>query len=471
MEFFYIIFRKFYRTYLLLSFVVFPFLLFSVNLFAQSCTCGGTVPTFTVDLSSKSDTTYTQSGPVRDDLCCAASGSDECIKFIVTVNALTTEVAFNVKNPAPPGGAFYQVDCGPSISLGDKYCISSTTTFCITYCKAGGDAPDYIIQAGRGFTQVPNITVTQNCTGVLTVSGLTEASITWTSVFPAPNGAYNSYLSCLTACSSTSVTPTSATPSYVDYKVCGTKASGCPATICDTVRVFILPGLTATLTPTNVSCFGGSTGSASAVVSGGSPPYTYSWNDGQTASAATGLVAGTYSLSVTGTDGCLKTFTVSVTEPAAPLSSSSSQNNVSCFGGSNGTTTVTAAGGTPAYTYLWNNGQTTSTATGLIAGNYTVTITDANTCTTTAAFTITEPVILSSTSSQTNVYCFGGSNGTATVTAAGGTLTYSYLWNNGQTTSTATGLNAGNYTVTITDAKGCTTTSIVSITQPAAALS
>ncbi|MBW6484361.1 MAG: hypothetical protein K0B10_15060 [Vicingaceae bacterium] len=142
------------------------------------------------------------------------------------------------------------------------------------------------------------------------------------------------------------------------------------------------------------------------------------------------------------------TQTVTITVNNSPTSSIASQTNVSCNGGTNGSATVTATGGTAPYTYLWSNAATTATATGLAAGVYNVTITDANGCTTNVSnITITEPTALtSSIASQTNVSCNGGTNGSATVTATGGTAPYTYLWSNAATTATATGLAAGNYT-------------------------
>src|SRR5690606_20476886 len=110
-------------------------------------------------------------------------------------------------------------------------------------------------------------------------------------------------------------------------------------------------------------------------------------------------------------------------------------------------------------TYLWNDAtaQTTATATGLQAGTYTVTVTDANNCTTTTNVTIAEPLVLEATialANVVNVSCFDGNDGEATVTVTGGTAPYTYLWNDAtaQTTATAAGLEAGTYTVTVTDA-------------------
>src|SRR5690606_5016138 len=189
-------------------------------------------------------------------------------------------------------------------------------------------------------------------------------------------------------------------------------------------------------------------------------PYTYSWlPSGGTNATATGLAVGTYTVTVEDFNGCQTTRTVTVGQPAA-LTLTPSQTDVSCFGGSNGTATVTPTGGTGSYTYSWSPyGGTAATASGLAAGTYTVTVTDANSCQETHTFTIEEPTALTLTPSQTDVSCFGGSNGTATVAVSGGTPGYTYSWSPyGGTAATASDLAAGTYTVTITDANSCQTT-------------
>jgi len=238
-----------------------------------------------------------------------------------------------------------------------------------------------------------------------------------------------------------------------------------------TTSVTINPTPSSTLLQNNVSCFGGSNGSASVVASGGTPAFTYLWSNAQTTSSATGLIAGGYNATITDSKGCKVITAVSITQPVAPLSSSSSQTNVSCFGGSNGTASVIPTGGTAPYSYLWSNGQTASTATGLIAGNYSITSTDLNGCTNVTAITITQPAVLSSNVSQTNVSCYGGNNGSALVSApSGGTPGYTYMWSNGQISSSITELVIGTYSLTVTDAKGCTVVASATITQPTAPL-
>jgi hypothetical protein len=139
---------------------------------------------------------------------------------------------------------------------------------------------------------------------------------------------------------------------------------------------------------TNVSCFGGTNGTATASVSGGSAPYTYLWNNGQTSASLTGLASGIYSVTVTDANNCTGTVNVQLTEPATALSLTISSSAESCVPGSDGSATVTVNGGVGPYGYLWDNGQTTQSATALTAGNYVVTVTDANSCTKATTVTV-----------------------------------------------------------------------------------
>ncbi|RXR20586.1 T9SS type A sorting domain-containing protein [Flavobacterium amnicola] len=222
---------------------------------------------------------------------------------------------------------------------------------------------------------------------------------------------------------------------------------------------------------TNVSCNGGSNGSATINASGGSG-FTYSWSpSGGTAATATGLSAGTYTCTVTNSCGNFTTQNVTITQATAITSNISSQTNVFCNGASTGSATVSASGGNPSYTYSWSpSGGTSATATGLSAGTYTCTITDATGCNKTQNVTIIQQTAISSSiTSQTNVSCNGASTGSATVSVSGGNPGYTYSWSpSGGTSTTASGLSAGTYTCTITDATGCTKIQNVTITEPAA---
>ncbi len=248
------------------------------------------------------------------------------------------------------------------------------------------------------------------------------------------------------------------------YTVTVTDNGGCSQTA--TVSITASGAVSVTAAPTNILCSGQCTGSAMATPSGGTSPYTYSWNNAQTGQNATGLCAGTYTVTITDANSCSATVAVTITQPAA-ITSATSSTPAAC-GNNNGTATVNASGGVSPYSYSWNNAQTTSTATGLAAGTYTVTITDANGCTQTATVSVTANGAVSVTAAATNVLCNGQCTGSISATPSGGTSPYTYAWNNAQTSQNATGLCAGTYTVTLTDVNGCTSTATTTVTQPSA---
>lgn len=196
--------------------------------------------------------------------------------------------------------------------------------------------------------------------------------------------------------------------------------------------------------------------------------YAYDWSTGATTEDISNLVAGTYYCTVTDGNCCIAVDSVIVNQPAV-LSSSITPVNVSCNGANDGSGTVSPTGGTSPYTYLWDAGtgnQTTQAATGLGPGTYYVTITDDNNCTTIDSVLITQPVVLISFMDSTDVLCNGDSTGAATVTATGGTPGYLYNWSSGGTGITETGLSAGIYYVTITDANNCTAIDSVMVLEP-----
>lgn len=209
---------------------------------------------------------------------------------------------------------------------------------------------------------------------------------------------------------------------------------------------------------TDVSCHGGTNGSITLTVSGGTEPYTFSWSDGPTTEDRSGLPAGDFTVTVTDNNGCTAVKSVTIAQPAAALSASETHVDVSCFGGSNGSIDISVSGGTSPYTTSWNDGPTTEDRSGLAAGTYTVTVTDNKGCTTTKSVTVSEPAapLTCSVSPSVAVVC---SPATQVLTAnpTGGTGPYSYLWSNAETTQAISASLPATYTVTITDARGCTT--------------
>jgi len=221
--------------------------------------------------------------------------------------------------------------------------------------------------------------------------------------------------------------------------------------------------MTVTNAQSNLLCNGGLSGSATVTPAGGTAPYTYSWSPAAgSASSATGLSAGTYTVLVTDSTGCVLSQIIIITQPA-PIVITASSTSTTCTS-NNGTASANTSGGTPGYAYLWNNGQTTSTALALSGGAYSVTVTDANGCTKTQSVSVSSGGSLIVSTSSTQSGC-SINNGTATANSSSGTTPYTYSWSNGQTAQTATGLAAGNYSVIVTDASGCVQGQNVVITQ------
>lgn len=224
-----------------------------------------------------------------------------------------------------------------------------------------------------------------------------------------------------------------------------------------------------TTSGTDALCAGDNSGTVTANASGGSESFTYLWSDNnsQTNATAIGLSAGTYTVTATDSNNCTATSAITIGEPAS-MSLLLNPTDISCNGLNDGAITSTTTGGDGNYTYLWSNNLTTPDINGLIAGTYTVTVTDGMGCTVSAETILNEPTPIGLTISGTDISCSGGNDGSAEVIATGGSFPYNYLWNDpsAQTTPTAIGLTAGTYTVTVTDANLCTAETSVTITEP-----
>ncbi len=259
-----------------------------------------------------------------------------------------------------------------------------------------------------------------------------------------------------------------------DYTVTVTDANGCVDTATVTVNPGTCQNLSVSATSTPATCNGDADGTATANVTNGVGPFTYSWSPGgQTTQTITGLAAGSYTVTVTDqTTLCTVQSTTTVNEPSV-LSSGIAITNVACFGDASGSLDLTVTGGTFPYTFLWSTGATTEDINNLTAGSYSVTITDANGCTTTNSATVQQPAAaLDASFTQVDVLCNGDSTGSIDVTVTGGTPPYSYLWNTGATTQDLADIPAGTYTVVITDANNCTLTEgPINISEPSTPVS
>ena len=222
--------------------------------------------------------------------------------------------------------------------------------------------------------------------------------------------------------------------------------------------------VTTAITGTNIDCYGDQDGTVDITVTGGTSPYTYAWTNGAPTEDLSGLSGGFYQVTVTDANGCDDVAAISISEPLPVVAAVTGVQNASCFEECNGQLTVSASGGTSPISYQWNdaNSQTTVTAMGLCAGNYVVTATDINGCSTLASAVITEPTELSISVSSNDAECMQ-SNGYGSASASGGAGSYVYFWydNGGLLSigSSISGLNPGSaYSVHVSDANGCADT-------------
>jgi gliding motility-associated-like protein len=249
------------------------------------------------------------------------------------------------------------------------------------------------------------------------------------------------------------------------YSATVTDANNCSVTISQSVNQ--PTQLTSTISPTPVLCAGAASGSVDLTVSGGTSPYNYLWNNGVTTEDLTGVSGGLYTVVVHDANGCSITNSTTVTEPA-PITITVVKTDVLCNGAATGAIDITVNGGTPTIIYSWSNGAGIEDLAGLVAGPYSVTITDGNGCTASASATITEPSGLVLNATPVDVGCNGGANGSIDITVQGGVFPYTFLWSNSAVTEDINGLSGGPYAVTVTDFNGCTISQSFTINEPTA---
>jgi gliding motility-associated-like protein len=247
------------------------------------------------------------------------------------------------------------------------------------------------------------------------------------------------------------------------YSVTATDGAGCTDNATYVIKA--QKTVSFTTTPTDAAC-GSSNGSATVTnPMGGTAPYTYKWSNNATTASISGLAAGTYTVTVTDATGCYGVSIVNV-QGASNIILTVTKANSLC-NSATGTISITnPTGGTAPYTYSWSDLTGTnqpSSRTGLRAGTYTVVVTDATGCSKTSSITIDNTATFNLTGNKTDATC-GNNDGSASVTPTiGGTAPFTYLWSNGARTASVSNLAAGNYTVTVTDATGCSGVTTVSV--------
>ncbi len=348
----------------------------------------------------------------------------------------------------------------------------------------GGNAPyNYLWSTGATTTFIDNLdpgnyslTVTddKNCTKSATVT-----------ILPYPD-IQLSVISSNTTCNGTSngaatANATGGTPPYSylwsngetsssindltfgTYSVTVTDATDCTAT--GSAAVILGSGLGVSIDDPGYVC-PGETAFATAIAVGGNTNYSYNWSDGQTGQTALNLSSGTYSVTVTDQNGCSGEASTTL-QTGGGFSVGNLVTDVSCFGESTGKINLTVQGGLSPYIYSWSNGGNTASIQNLSVGDYSVTVSDQSSCTQVYDFSVTEPSLLEMEVSGKNGVC--GNQGSANATIEGGTMPYFYQWSNGNTNPSISALLPGTYSLTVTDAKGCTqagSTTVATITPP-----
>jgi hypothetical protein len=230
-------------------------------------------------------------------------------------------------------------------------------------------------------------------------------------------------------------------------------------------NVIQIPALQISASLTNITCNSGNNGEINTTVTGGTAPYDFLWSNGSTDEDPANLLAGSYVVTVTDANQCTISSDWVLTEPDA-ISLTESISAVSCNGGTDGSIDITASGGNPDYQYLWSTGSTSSFIENLIAGDYMVSVTDVSLCLSVSTFTVTEPALITPSSSVSGAGCFGGTDGAIDLTVSGGTAPYTFAWSNGSSSEDIDQLIAGSYSVTITDNNLCSTDYTVVVSEP-----
>lgn len=241
-------------------------------------------------------------------------------------------------------------------------------------------------------------------------------------------------------------------------------STACTATATVNISPANSPAITLT-SKSDVRCFAGNDGAVQISVSGGIPPYTFQWAHGAGTQNLSGIGAGHYALTVTDNAGCTDTFSIWIQEPDSALTASAIIADAGCEA-ANGAINLTPAGGTPPYSYQWSNGSNTEDLSNLPAGNYTVTVTDSKGCTVSADYTVNAPGGFSVTLTPDSASCVGAIDGAVYSSITNGSPPFKYLWNTGDTTADLTQVQAGLYSLTVTDGNQCSSVATVMVGAP-----
>ena len=431
---------------------------------------GGAVSNVISNYSSSTNLSYSWSGPsgftatTRDISSVYGGNYTFSVNDGATGCVRTKTIVINQPSAISFSATATQPTC--SYNTGSVTLASSGGTGTISY---SGDATTGLTTGAYSYTA----TDANGCTATAGASITNPSAISFSATATQPTCSYNTGSVSLSATGGTGSISYSgdATTGLTtgSYSYTATDANGCTATAGASITNPSAISFSATATQPTCSY---NTGSVSLSATGGTGSISYS------GSATTGLTTGSYSYTATDANGCTATAGASIANPSAITYTSVTATNISCNnsnGGThnNGTVTVNGAtGGTGSLSYSWSNGATSNPATSLTGpATYSVTITDANGCTTTGSASVSQPSQLTASATATNVSCNaanGGShnNGSISTSVSGGTASYSYTWSGGASGANPSGLGVGTYNLTVTDGNGCTTTASASVGQP-----
>jgi len=413
--------------------------------------CNGSI-TVTLDVQNYSDgmdcdpSTFTLSSFAPEELTCSASGTD------VLCYGVCDGTASIVANGGTGVHSFIWDNGAGNNSTATGLCAN------VTYTVTVSDANGCTCVTSVFIDEPPEIVL-----NVIVVDAQCNQSDGSATVSVSGGTPQYSYL--WDAATGSQTTATASNLQGGTYTVTVTDANGCTAEISATVNFTNAPELS--ITGTDVTCYGFSDGIIDLTVTGGTPAYSYNWSDGSTNEDMSNVSPGDYSVTVTDIMGCASIISIAIDQPPE-LVTSLSGNDLLCYGGSDGNTNLEVTGGTPDYSYIWSpGGETTQDLNGVPAGQYEVTVTDANQCTAVNTIILNEPPELTSIISGSDQLCTGDEIGTVDVEVDGGTPPYTYFWQpTDETTQEIDSLPSGEYTVLITDDNGCTTTNSIIIDEP-----
>jgi len=438
---------------------------------ASPSSCGSGPVTVTVT-GGTAPFTYSWSNGATTNPMIAGPGTYSVTVTDASCNKSIQQAVLTVPVPVTASSSSIAATCGKS--NGQVSSIPGGGTAGYSYSWSNGAAAETVTSLAAN-TYTVTITDSHGCTATSTTTIANNAGVT--AAAPTVNN-----LNCNGKSTGTATgVPSGGTPGYTyswsqgaatqtisnlaaaTYTVTITDANGCTST---TTAVITQPAtaVSASYTSVNSTCSSNNNGQATASGAGGTAGYAYSWNTGAATNVINGLASGSYTVTVTDAKGCTTTTTAIVNNTSGPLASISASSSVKCFGQATGSATATQGGGTPGFSYTWSpSGGAANVASNLAIGTYTVTIKDANNCTSTSTTTITQPAAaLSAAATPVSATC-GKANGTASVLAGGGTVNYTYLWTTGSTSSSISAVVAGAYSVTVTDSKGCTQSATANI--------